>query len=104
MAKRPTIRDQAAVAVRQDPSPLVQTMPGDELFVEFLADFRRGGAAARRSDIDARYVEAGGQQLFHVVAVRHTAKPVIDRKPKRKVPQPALLRIHFASRLDEVGN
>src|SRR5438067_340902 len=26
MAKRPTIRDQAAVAVRQDPSPLVQTM------------------------------------------------------------------------------
>src|SRR5438876_9476152 len=55
MAKRPTIRDQATVAVRQDPSPLVQTMLGDELFVEFLADFRRGGAATGRSDIDARY-------------------------------------------------
>src|SRR3954453_18726104 len=30
MAKRPTIRDQAAVAVRQDPNLLVQTLLGDE--------------------------------------------------------------------------
>src|SRR5207253_1268971 len=33
MAKRPTIRDQAAVAMCQDPSPLVQSMLGDEVFV-----------------------------------------------------------------------
>src|SRR5262245_33853784 len=46
MAKRPAIRDQAAVAVRQHPSPLVEAVFGDELFVEVLADFRRGGAAA----------------------------------------------------------
>src|SRR4051794_28198258 len=38
MAERPTIRYQAAVAVRQDPGPLVQTMLRDELLVEFLAD------------------------------------------------------------------
>src|SRR4051794_27408244 len=79
-------------------------MLGDELLVEFLADFRRGGAATGRSDVDARYVESGGEQLLNVVAVRHIAKPIIDRKPKRKVPQPALLRIDFASRLDEVGD
>ena len=104
MAKRPTVRDQAAVAVRQDPSPFVQTMLGDELFVEFLADFRGGGADTGSADIDASDVESGGQRLFNVVAVRHIAKPIIDRKPKRKVPQPALLRVDFASRLDEVGN
>src|SRR3954454_2868585 len=50
MAKRPAIRDQAAVAVRQDPSPLVQTMLGDELLEKFLADFRGGGAATGGSD------------------------------------------------------
>src|SRR5947209_16840566 len=71
MAKRPTIRDQAAVAVRQDPSLLVQTLLGDELVVEFLADFRGGGAATRRTDINASDVESGGEQLFNVVTECH---------------------------------
>src|SRR5262249_10970922 len=79
-------------------------MLGDELLVELLADFRCGRAAARRSDLDASDVEPGGEQLFDVVTVCHTAEPIMDRKPKRKLPHPALLRIDFASRLDEVGD
>ncbi len=34
--------------------------------------------------------------------MRHLTEAVIDRQPKRKVPQPALLRVDFAGRLDEV--
>src|SRR4051794_26962242 len=36
MAKRPAVADQAAVTVRQHPSPLVQAVLGDELLVELL--------------------------------------------------------------------
>jgi len=53
MAKRPTISDQAAVAMGQDPSALVETISRNQLIVELLADLRRGGAGTRRSDIDA---------------------------------------------------
>src|SRR5262245_18140214 len=99
MAKRPTIRDQAAVAVCERPSPLVQPMLSDESLVELLADVRRGRAAAARTHINASDMEPGVQEPFDVIAMTHAAESIIDRHPKREVPHPALLRINLAGRL-----
>src|SRR4051794_21911540 len=98
MAKRPTVSDQAAVAVSQEAGPLVQAVTGDELFVKFLAALCRR-RTARRSDIDSRHVKAGGQHLFNIVAMRHIAKAVIDPKPKGAFQQPAFLRVDSAGGL-----
>ena len=79
-------------------------MLGNQKLVKLLADIRPGGTAAGSSDIDAGDVESSGEQLFEVVAVPHAAKSVIDRHPKRKIPDPPLFSIDFARRLDEEGN
>ena len=104
MPKRPAISDQATVALAHDPSSLVQSIIGDQPFVKLLADFSRGGAAARRSHVDARHMEAGSQCLLDVVTVLQIANPVIDSKPIGELPKPKFLRVHRAGRLHDIAH
>src|SRR4051794_40431113 len=104
MPKGPTVGDKTAMAMCQDASALVESMLGNQLLVEFLANFGAGRACTGRPYIDARHMKPRRQQFLDVIAMRHIAEAIIDSQPKWKLEQPALLSIDSAGRFYQIRN